>query len=84
MGVSYIPVSKICCNSKKMEQLVIQHKFPFKSSGQCFRARSFLVSRTSSSPLAHLALQYQTTRNKDANKICIEKSQGKEPLLHQM
>jgi len=84
MGVSYIPVSKICCDSNKMEQLVIQHKFPFKSSRQRFRAHSFLVSRTLPIPLARLTLQYQTTRNKGPYKNCIEKSQGKDPLRHQM
>ena len=44
---SYILFSKICCGSNMMEQLLIQHKLPCKSSGQCFQADSFLISGTS-------------------------------------
>jgi len=54
-------VSMICCVSNWMEQLLMQHKFPRRSSGQCFRADSFLISGTSDCPPARLALQYQTT-----------------------
>jgi len=32
-AVSYILVSKICCGSNMMEQMLIQQKFPCKSSG---------------------------------------------------
>jgi hypothetical protein len=36
-------------------------EFPCKSSGERFRADSFLVSGTSPGPLAHLTMQNQTT-----------------------
>ena len=52
--------SKICCGSNKMAQLFIQQKFPFKSSGKCFRAKSLLVSGTSPGLPAPLTMQYQT------------------------
>jgi hypothetical protein len=34
--MSYILISKICCGYTKMHKLFTQHKFPCKSSGQCF------------------------------------------------
>ena len=43
-------VSKFCCVSNKMEQLLKQQKFPCRSSGQHFWADSFLVFRTSTFP----------------------------------
>jgi hypothetical protein len=54
-------IHKICCCSNKMEQQLIQHKFPCKSSEQCFSADSFLILGTSPGLPAGLTLQYQTT-----------------------
>ena len=65
----YILISKIWCAFNKMEQLNIQQKFPCKSSGQRFRAESFLVSRTSPGPPARLTIQYQTTYSGAALKV---------------
>ena len=56
-------VSKICCGSNKMEQLLTQHRFPRRPSGQCFQADSFLILGTSPCPPARLTLQYQITSN---------------------
>jgi hypothetical protein len=67
--LSYILVSKICCGSNKMEHLLTQQKFPCKSSGQRFRAVSFLVSRTSRGPPARLTVLYQTTYPGAALKV---------------
>jgi hypothetical protein len=54
-------VSKFCCVSNKMEQLLKQQKFPCRSSGQHFWADSFLVFRTSPFPPAGLTMEYHTT-----------------------
>jgi len=45
----------------KMEQLLTQHKFPCKASGQCFWSDSFLILGTSPGPPACLTLQDKTT-----------------------
>ena len=61
LQMSYILISKICCGSNKMEQLLTQPKFLCKSSGQCFQADAFLILGKSSGPPACLTMQYQTT-----------------------
>ena len=68
-ALSYILISKICSVSNKMEQLLTQQKFPFKSSGRRFRADSFLVSRISPGPTARLIMQYQATYSGAALKV---------------
>jgi hypothetical protein len=55
-ALNYILVRKISCCSNKMDQLLKQQKFPRKSSGPCFLADSFLVSRTSPGPPARLTM----------------------------
>ena len=59
---SYVLVSKICCGSNKMEQLLTQHTFQCKSSGQCFQAASFLVPGTSPVPPVSLTSQGATLK----------------------
>ena len=60
ISVHWVTVSKICCVSNMMAQLLTQQKFPCKSSGQCFWANSFLISETSPSSPACLTMKYQT------------------------
>ena len=43
----------------------MQHKYPCRSSGQCFWADSLFISGTSPGPPAHLTLQYQTSSTGD-------------------
>jgi len=62
--MGYILIRNICCSSNKMEQLLARQKFLCRSSGQCFRADSFLVLGKSSGPPAHLTMQYQPTSSR--------------------
>ena len=66
--MSFILITKICCSYNMMQKLLTQHKFPCKSSGQCFWAFSFLIAGTSPGPPTCLTFQYQTTSSRSTLK----------------